>query len=134
MPTFYVDETGFTGEDLLAEDQPIFVQATNDFSAAETQNIIDSVFKGVKAEELKYKRLSRNPAHQQRIIELVQLLASDPKRVGTWVAHKEYAVVTFIVEWWIEPLAHIGGLNLYKDGANHAMANMLYICLQGFGG
>ena len=132
MPTFYVDETGFTGEDLLAEDQPIFVQATNDFSAVETQNIVDSIFKGVKAEELKYKRLSRNPAHQERILELVRALANDPKRIGTWVAHKEYAVVTFIVEWWIEPLAHINGLNLYKDGANHAMANMLYICLQGF--
>ncbi len=37
-----------------------------------------------------------------------------------------------IVEWWIEPLAHRSGFNLYKDGANHAMANMLFICLQGF--
>ena len=34
MTAYYVDETGFTGEDLLAEDQPIFVQATNDFSNA----------------------------------------------------------------------------------------------------
>ncbi len=37
MPTFYVDETGFTGEDLMAADQPIFVQATNDFTDAETK-------------------------------------------------------------------------------------------------
>ena len=27
MRTYYVDETGFTGEDLMAEDQPIFGQA-----------------------------------------------------------------------------------------------------------
>lgn len=132
MPTFYVDETGFTGEDLLAANQPIFVQATNDFTKEETQKIINSIFSGVKADELKHKNLSRKGAHQERIVELVRLAASDPRRVSTWVAHKEYAAVTFVVEWWIEPLAHRSGLNLYKDGANHAMANMLFMCLQGF--
>ena len=42
MLTYYVDETGFTGEDFLAEDQPIFVQATNDFSEAEAHDLIAS--------------------------------------------------------------------------------------------
>src|SRR5258705_4175689 len=37
-----------------------------------------------------------------------------------------------VVEWWLEHLAHNHGMNLYKDGGNHAMANMLFICLQGF--
>lgn len=41
-------------------------------------------------------------------------------------------MVTFIVEWWIEPLAYEGGLNLYKDGANLAMANMLFYALEAF--
>jgi len=132
VPTFYVDETGFTGEDLLAADQPIFVQATNDFTASETQKIIDSIFSDVGASELKHNNLSRKPAHRERIVELIRLATSDPKHVATWVAHKEYAAVTLVVEWWIEPLAYQSGLNLYKDGANHAMANMLYMCLQGF--
>ena len=39
MPTFYVDETGFTGEDLMEVNQPIFAQASHDFSAAETDEI-----------------------------------------------------------------------------------------------
>lgn len=132
MPTFYVDETGFTGEDLLSADQPIFVQATNDFSAAETKKITDTIFAGVKADELKHKKLSRKPAGRDCILGLIRFAASDPKRVATWVAHKEYAAVTMVVEWWIEPLAYKSGLNLYKDGANHAMANMLFMCLQGF--
>ena len=41
-------------------------------------------------------------------------------------------MTTMVVEWWIEPLAHQGGLNLYKDGGNHALANLLYVCLEGF--
>ena len=28
--------------------------------------------------------------------------------------------------------AYISGLNLYKDGGNRALANMLYVCLEGF--
>jgi hypothetical protein len=132
MPTFYIDETGFTGEDLLAIDQPIFVQATTNYDAAETEELIYRFFGGVKADELKHGALSRKPAHQQRVIDLVQFVANDPNRVSTWIAHKEYAAVTFIVEWWLEPLAHASGLNLYKDGANHGLANVLFVCLQGF--
>jgi hypothetical protein len=132
MPTFYVDETGFTGEDLLAADQPIFVQASIDFSSSETQDILSSIFGGVGAKELKHKNLSRNAAHQARIVEFIRLAASDPKRVAAWVAHKEYAAVTMVVEWWLEPLAYKSGLNLYKDGGNQAMANMLFMCLQAF--
>lgn len=119
MRTYYVDETGFTGEDLLAEDQPIFVQATNDFS-------------GVSSAELKYNRLARNGRHNDKIVELIRLLAVDPLRVGAWVAHKEYALMTLIVDWWMEPFAYMNGLNLYKDGANHGMANMLFYGLEGF--
>jgi hypothetical protein len=132
MQTFYVDETGFTGEDLLAAEQPLFVQATVNYSKDETQKIVGEIFINVQSDELKHKNLSRKTAHQDRIVELVKYAVANPGHVGTWVAHKEFAAVTFIVEWWIEPLAKQAGLNLYKDGANHAMANMLFMCLQGF--
>jgi hypothetical protein len=130
--TYYVDESGFTGEDLLAPDQPLFAQATNNFTSDEAKAIIGSAFSGVDAKELKHSRLCRNPRHRDRIIELVRIVARDPTRAGTWIAHKEFALVTFIVDWWMEPLAHRGGLNLYNDGANFGMANMLFICLQGY--
>jgi hypothetical protein len=132
LRTYYVDETGFTGEDLLAEDQPIFVQATNDFSDEEAQQLIASIFGGIGSPELKYNRLARNGRYHERIIELVRVLAGDPLRAGAWVAHKEYALMTLVVDWWMEPLAYKFGMNLYKDGANHGMANMLYSCLEGF--
>jgi hypothetical protein len=131
MRTYYVDETGFTGEDLLAEDQPIFVQATNDFSTDEAHQLIASTFAGLASAELKYSRLARGGRHHDRIVELVRILAEDSTRVGAWVAHKEFAMMTLIVDWWMEPLAYQAGLNLYKDGANHGMANMLYYCLGG---
>ena len=53
MRTFYVDESGYTGEDLLNADQPVFAQGTNDFTTGEANKIIASTFSGIAAAELK---------------------------------------------------------------------------------
>jgi hypothetical protein len=133
-PTFYIDETGYTGEDLLNADQPIFAQASHDFTDSETCGLLSTTFGRSAAAELKFSRLTRNPRHQDQIVELIRLVALDPKRAALWVSHKEFGMVTFIVDWWMEPLAYRGGLNLYKDGGNLAMANMLFFTLAGFWG
>lgn len=132
MSTYYIDETGFTGEDLISREQPLFVLSTNNFTSDEAEAIIRATFSGVDARELKHSRLIRNPRHRDRMIELVRAVASDPTRAGTWISHKEFALVTLVVDWWMEPLAHLYGHNLYKDGANLGMANMLFACLEGF--
>ena len=132
MPTFYIDETGFSGEDLLSKEQPLFVQATNNLTASEATAMVDDIFSRVKTSELKYKQLIRGGRYEDRIMECIGRLASDPTRAGVWLAHKQFAMVTLIVEWWMEPLAHQHKLNLYQDGANHATANMLFACLEGF--
>jgi hypothetical protein len=106
MRTCYVDETGFTGEDLLAEDQPIFVQATNDFCSDEAHQLIGTTFSGLGSAELKYSRLARGGRHHDKIVELVRILAGDPLRVGAWIAHKEYALMTLIVDWWRIAVPH----------------------------
>jgi hypothetical protein len=132
MPTFYIDETGFTGEDLMSVDQPIFVQATNNYSADEVAALLRHAFSGINAAELKYKQLVRGGRHEDRVLECIKAIANDPERSGTWIAHKEFAMVTFIVDWWMEPLAYQAGHNLYQDGANLSTANMLFLTLAGF--
>jgi hypothetical protein len=133
MPTFYIDETGFTGEDLMASDQPVFVQATNDLTEEEANSLISSSFgQRQQAVELKYSRARRSPSGRNGVLSLVRSLSPTPRRAGTWVAHKEYAMTTMVVEWWMEPLAYRIGLNMYEDGANHATANMLFFTLGGF--
>jgi hypothetical protein len=83
-------------------------------------NSLRPIFSGIGSAELKYNRLARNGRYHERIIELVRVLASEPLRAGAWVAHKEYALMTLVVDWWMEPLAHKFGMNLYKDGATLA--------------
>jgi hypothetical protein len=132
MRTFYIDETGFTGEDLMSADQPVFAQATNDLSDGEAASLLESSFGQTRAQEFKYSRIRRTATGRRGAISLVQSLSSSPERSGTWIAHKEYAMITMIVEWWMEPLAYRTGLNLYENGANHATANMLFFTLGGF--
>lgn len=133
MVTFYLDETGFTGEDLMAADQPVFVQATNDLTETEATSLLSSSFdRRQQAIELKYSRARRSATGRNGVLSLVRSLSPTPERAGTWVAHKEYAMVTMVVEWWMEPLAYRFGLNMYEDGANHATANMLFFTLGGF--
>ncbi|NJL08803.1 MAG: hypothetical protein HC900_11540 [Methylacidiphilales bacterium] len=59
MTTIYFDEAGFTGEDLLDEDQPIFAQSSNNFCPKEADEIIAHIFGRTNATELKHTNLSR---------------------------------------------------------------------------
>jgi len=88
MSTYYIDETGFTGEDLIAREQPLFVLSTNNFTSDEAEAIIRATFSGVDAKELKHSRLIRNPRHRDRMIELVRAVAGDPTRAGTWISER----------------------------------------------
>ena len=128
MPTFCVDESGFTGEDLLSADQPVFAHATVDLDSAEARKIVSSIFAGVNAKKLKYARLRRRPRYQDGIVELVTIMANDRTRAATWIAHKEFALVTLIVDWWIEPLAHKSGLNLYEADRKLKLSDFSHLC------
>jgi hypothetical protein len=132
MRSFYVDETGFTGEDLMARDQSIFVQATTDFSDGEARELISSSFGRHRGAELKYNRIRRTSSGRAGAIALVKALSSSSNRAGTWLAHKQFAMMTLVVEWWMEPLAHKLGMNMHAEGAALATANMLYFTLEGF--
>jgi hypothetical protein len=43
-------------------------------------------------------RRSGGPRTEERIVDFIKLAASDPARVATRVAHKEFAAVTLVVE------------------------------------
>lgn len=49
-----------------------------------------------------------------------------------WVADKRYAAWLKIVDFIIEPFVQERGGNIYRDGANHALASMLHICVPAF--
>ncbi len=89
-----------------------------------------SFFGGVKAPELKHSSLQGRAIHQKAIVEFVRFLISNPGRVRVGIAHKQYALTGKLVDFIVEPVMHRDGIDLYRDGANVALATMLFHVLQ----
>lgn len=134
MDFMFLDESGFTGEQLLDPDQPVLVLATIFRAESECAALKRQVFADVRATELKHAALSRRAKHQAMVGELVRQLAADPSRVKFSIAHKKYALVTFMVDWLVEIPMHEDGVDLYHQGANLSLANLLFYALPTLGG
>jgi len=123
----FFDEAGYTGEDLLNKDQPVFVLASNNFDAKEIEAIWGENFYDIKAQELKYSNLARKTSGQKRIISLINYLNKHfPSKIISVAGHKEYLAICMLVEWLIEPAMHKNGVNLYEKGANIGLANLFF--------
>ena len=131
MLTVYMDESGFTGEDLLSPEQRIFVHVSATLSDEECAALHKEYFSGTQGPELKHKNLSRRPSGQRRIVGFINAVQGLGK-CTVWVCHKEFTLLTYLVDWWVEPAMRRDGIDLYQDGGNLALCNMAYYCLRTF--
>lgn len=125
----FLDESGYTGEDLINKDQPVFVLASNVLTDEECQEFFREIFKDIKTGELKHKELSKDIKGQTRIIELVKALQGKYGKVVSSVAHKEFVLLTMLVDWWVEPSMRQHGIDLYDRGGNIGLCNLIYLTL-----
>ena len=133
--TFYMDESGFTGEYLMSREQPVFAHVSTILSDQRCQDLYREFFKGTQALELKHQVLARRPAGRERVAKFIESINQDDQANFTsWLVHKEFTLLTYLVDCWVESAAHVDGVDLYKDGANLGMCNMAYYCLRTFEG
>jgi len=131
MLTIYMDESGFTGEDLLHPEQPVFVHVSTCLSDEECTALAKDHFSGVQGHELKHKSLARRSSGQGRIANFVKAIRGSSK-FTIWECHKEFTLLTYLVGLWVEASMYMYGIDLYKDGGNLALSNMTYYCLMAF--
>lgn len=133
MLTFHMDESGFTGQDLISADQPVFVQASIVLGDDECRALRTEFFSGVQAPELKHSVIARRTSGRDRIVRLVEAInAHHNGRLTTWFVHKEFTLLTYLVDLWVETAMHNDGVDLYEDGGNLALSNMAFYCLRTF--
>jgi hypothetical protein len=85
------------------------------------------------ARELKHIRLMRRPFGHAKIANFLrQIIENDLEAFAVWACHKPFALLTYFIDLWCEPLARRDGYDLYKDGAVLAMANMTYCGLPAY--
>ena len=122
------DESGNTGPDLLNQDQPVFTLAATSISKEHAGLLLHDMRKA-GSKEVKFSRLRRSNRGRSQILNLLSKDYLTVEKAKVFVVHKRYMVVTKIIDILIETLAHEDGIDLYKDGANIAMANMHFHCM-----
>ncbi|ENM3882828.1 DUF3800 domain-containing protein [Vibrio cholerae] len=131
VPNIYLDESGNTGSNLLDDDQPVFTLASCQLSDDDTEKLIGLV--GSNAQhELHFKRLKRSKAGQDGIVRLIGSKLINPSAVKINLFHKRFMIVSKIVDTLIEHMLYLRGEDLYINGQNIALSNMLYCCLTVF--
>lgn len=126
MECFRIDESGYTGFDLLNADQRFQGAAAIAISDQDAARLINEHFPKLQAPELKYRTLSRRAANHPRLLALQRDLLTHYKCV-TYVCDKRFLLTLIFVDYAVEPFYYERGLNFYEDGQNYAMASLLSV-------
>jgi hypothetical protein len=124
-PIVAFDESGNTGQNLLDSTQPVFVLASVHFSDTQAGELV-KLFSPRPEHELHFKNLKRRESGRYKILSFLRSALISSETVKLNVFHKSFMVTTKIVDMLVEPLLAQGGVDLYKRGANLAMANVLH--------
>ena len=126
MKCFRIDESGYTGFDLLNREQRFQGAATIAISNEDATRLIEEYFPKLQATELKYRALSRRPANHARLLALLRDVLSSYKSV-TYVCDKRFLLILMFLDYAVEPYYYDRGVDFYRDGQNYAMGSLLAI-------
>jgi hypothetical protein len=110
----FLDESGYSGNNLLDDQQPIFSVATLGLPEAECGKLKQTHFRRSRLPELKHSALARKPSGQQMVRAFFDDVLSRPGAVRCYVLHKRTALVRKFVDHLIEPTLERLGVNLYE--------------------
>ena len=125
MECFRIDESGYTGYDLLNLDQRYQGASAIAINDDDAHRLIREHFPRLQAQELKYSAISRRPTNHPGIISLLRDVTSHCK-LTTYVCDKRYLLTLMFVDYAVEPFYYERDIDFYKDGQNYTMASLLY--------
>ena len=126
MECYRIDESGYTGFDLLNTDQRFQGATAIAIDDDDAARLIRQHLPRVQANELKYRALSRRPANRAGLLALLRDLLGGYKSV-TYVCDKRFLLILMFCDYAVEPWYHERGHNFYEDGQNYAMASLLSV-------
>jgi hypothetical protein len=125
MECFSVDESGYTGFDLLNADQRFQGATAIVITHEEASRLIDKHFPNLVAPELKYGALARRPNNRERLLNLQRDVLAHHKCV-TYVCNKRFLLILMFLDYATEPYYYKRGINFYEDGQNYSLGSLLY--------
>ena len=130
MNNIAFDESGYTGQDLTNQEQPVFCLASVNFNVTEAEELLGRIRN--KSGEYKFNKLRKNAGFRTQLETILNHGSISENTVKLAIGHKEYMIVAQIVDQLIEPLAFNDGFDFYKQGLNLSFTNMLYACIPAF--
>ena len=124
MECFRIDESGYTGFDLLNREQRFQGAAAVAISDEDAARLIKAHFPKIQATELKYRGLSRRPANHPRLLALLHDLLSTYKCI-TYVCDKRFLLILMFLDYAVEPWYYERDVTFYADGQSYAMGSLL---------
>lgn len=125
MECFRIDESSYTGFDLLNPEQRFQGATAIAISNEEAVRLIREHFPKLQAPELKYHSLARRPAYRRPLLEMQRVVLAQHKCV-TYVCNKRYLLLLMFLDYAVEPFYNERGLDFYEDGQNYLLASLLY--------
>ncbi|WP_428305386.1 DUF3800 domain-containing protein [Lacipirellula sp.] len=124
MQQAFLDESGYTGRDLLNKEQRFLVLSALFISEDDAKALKAQYFPSLQSPELKHQALARRSQNWSALLA-VQRECLQTHRGISFVADKQYLCVLKFLDDCIEPSFCARGFDFYKDGFNHAMASVL---------
>jgi len=125
MECFRIDESGYTGYDLLNTEQPFQGATAIAIEDEEARRLIREHFPTLQASELKYRALARRPANRPRLMALQRDLLNHYKCV-TYICDKRFMLLLMFLDYAVEPFYYEREIDFYQDGQNYSLASLLY--------
>ncbi|NAY90935.1 DUF3800 domain-containing protein [Muricauda sp. JGD-17] len=121
--TIYFDESGNTGQDMLNQDQKVFVLASVNYLVEHQQKIKE--FFGVDG-EIHFKSLKKSGAGRRKILSFLNSKWIHEQYVILYYVNKEFATCGQIVDLLAEIVLHHKGYDIYINGRHIAFTNHLF--------
>jgi len=125
MERFSIDESGYTGFNLLNPEQPMQGAAAVSIEDELADRLVREHFPSLKATELKYRAVARRPRNHERIVKLLGDVLTECKCV-TYVCDKRFLLVLHFLNYAAEPFYLKRGIDFYEDGQHFSLASLLY--------
>ncbi len=131
MLTAYVDESGFTGGDLLNADQPFMALSALFIGEDDARALCAEHFASVQAPELKHAALSRRPGYHPALLA-VQRECLHKYGALSYIVNKRYMCVLKLLDDCVEPAWFANGLDFYANGRHLGLASLLTVAAPAF--
>ena len=116
MTTIYLDESGYTGDDLMNPDQRFFVVASSLVGEDEAAEILRRSFPRYQGDEFKFSNIWKRDTHRAGLRTFAGEIPALADRVFLWIIDKRFCLLTKMLDYLIEPPISAAGFDFYAGG------------------